>query len=233
MNPGATPTPLEQHPGRDLWGRSTPSTPRRDPSAPTDGKGTAAPLEPGPAPGTALEPAPTAGTPPVASPPSHPEENEDEDDEDFRFLLCEGCGQDSGQPRLLGCLHSLCPGCLGDTKKCPLCHTAVREMAVDNLLVTNLRSRLKVWKELRSTRGPGCGRCRDEPAQVWCGDCEEFFCARCLQEHQWWHKRKEHRVRKVEELRAGSARRFLEDTRSSCSLFCSSGDHAQETRVCR
>ncbi|NXX30695.1 PML protein, partial [Nicator chloris] len=176
-------------------------------------------------------PGPAAGTSPPASPASQPA-GEEEEDEDFQFLLCEGCGQDSAHPRLLGCLHTLCPGCLSDTKQCPLCQAAAGAPAVDNLLFCNLRSRLQVWRQIRSSRGPGCSRCRAEAALVWCSDCEEFFCARCFEEHQWWHKKKEHRFRKVEELRAGSVHQFLEDTKSSCSLFCSSASHPEESRVC-
>ncbi|XP_068882138.1 protein PML isoform X1 [Aphelocoma coerulescens] len=194
-------------------------------AAPPDGAGPSSPREPGP----------SAGTPVAASTPSQPPEKpEEEEEEDFQFLLCEGCGQDSPHPRLLRCLHTLCPGCLGTAKpagQCPLCHAPV-PAAVDNLLVSNLQSRLKVWRQIRSSGGAGCSRCRVERALVWCSDCEEFFCARCLEEHQWWHKRKEHRVRKVEEMRAGSARAFLEDTRSSCSLFCTSASHPEESRVC-
>lgn len=175
---------------------------------------------------------------PAASPAPHPareEEEEEEDEEDFQFLLCEGCGQDSAHPRLLGCLHTLCPGCLGDSKpagRCPLCQAAVGGPGMDNLLFSNLRNRLKLWKQIRSSGGPRCSRCRAEAALVWCSDCEEFFCARCLEEHQWWHKKKAHAVRKVEELRAESARQFLEGSRKSCSLFCSSSSHAEESRVC-
>nr|XP_041574320.1 protein PML isoform X2 [Taeniopygia guttata] len=180
------------------------------------------------------EPCPATGTLVPASPHHHPAEgeDEDEDDEDFQFLRCDGCGQDSAQPRLLRCLHTLCPACLSDTKQCPRCQAAVPAPAVDNLLFCNLRSRLQLWRQIRSAGGPGCGRCRAEAALVWCQECEEFLCGRCLEEHQWWHKKKAHRVRRVEELRAGSARQFLEDTRGSCSLFCSSASHPEESRVC-
>ncbi|XP_056355659.1 protein PML isoform X2 [Oenanthe melanoleuca] len=160
------------------------------------------------------------------------EEEEEDEDEDFQFLRCEGCGQDSARPRLLSCLHTLCPGCLSDTKQCPLCRAAAGAPAMDNLLFANLRSRLQLWRQIRSSGGPGCSRCKGEAALVWCSDCEEFFCAKCFEEHQWWHKKKAHRVRRVEELRAGSARQFLDDTKSSCSLFCSSASHPEESRVC-
>ncbi|XP_072790059.1 protein PML isoform X2 [Taeniopygia guttata] len=180
------------------------------------------------------EPCPATSTLVPASPHHHPAEgeDEDEDDDDFQFLRCDGCGQDSAQPRLLRCLHTLCPACLSDTKQCPRCQAAVPAPAVDNLLFCNLRSRLQLWRQIRSAGGPGCGRCRAEAALVWCQECEEFLCGRCLEEHQWWHKKKAHRVRRVEEMRAGSARQFLEDTRGSCSLFCSSASHPEESRVC-
>ncbi|XP_054128460.1 protein PML [Melozone crissalis] len=195
------------------------------------------PMETEPEPEAEPEPHPEPGPAAPASPPcpaAAEGEGEDEDeDEDFQFLRCDGCGQDSAQPRLLRCLHTLCPGCLSDTKQCPRCQAATGAPAVDNLLFCNLRSRLQLWRQIRSSGGPGCSRCRAEAALVWCSDCEEFFCGRCLEEHQWWHKKKAHRVRRVEELRAGSARQFLEDTRGSCSLFCSSDSHPEESRVCR
>ncbi|XP_059338219.1 protein PML isoform X2 [Ammospiza nelsoni] len=200
--------------------------PRENPASPQ--------METEPEPEAEPEPHPEPGPAAPASPPCPAAaEGEDEDeDEDFQFLRCDGCGQDSAQPRLLRCLHTLCPGCLSDTKQCPRCQAATGAAAVDNLLFCNLRSRLQLWRQIRSSGGPGCSRCRAEAALVWCSDCEEFFCGRCLEEHQWWHKKKEHRVRRVEELRAGSARQFLEDTRGSCSLFCSSDSHPEESRVC-
>ncbi|XP_062357550.1 protein PML [Cinclus cinclus] len=196
-----------------------PESPAAPPPPPPDGDGTGDGTE------APAEPLPAASTPP-------PEVEEEDEDEDFQFLRCEGCGQDSAQPRLLSCLHTLCPGCLSDTKQCPLCQAAAGAPIMDNLLFSNLRSRLQVWRQIRSSGGPGCSRCKGEAALVWCSDCEEFFCARCFEEHQWWHKKKAHRVRKVEELRAGSARQFLEDTKTSCSLFCSSASHPEESRVC-
>ncbi|XP_015493883.2 protein PML [Parus major] len=214
-----SPSPI---PGAHPTGESIPS------SSSSDGDGTGDGSEAPSAPGPFAD---------AAAPPREEEEDEDEDDgeddEDFQFLLCEGCGQDSAHPRLLGCLHTLCPGCLSDAKQCPRCQGAAAAPAVDNLLFSNLRSRLELWKQIRSSRGPCCGRCRAEEALVWCEECEEFLCGRCSEEHRWWHKKKEHRFLKVEELRAGSARSFLRDTKTSCSLFCSSSSHPQESRVCR
>uniref|UniRef100_A0A8C5JGQ9 PML protein n=1 Tax=Junco hyemalis TaxID=40217 RepID=A0A8C5JGQ9_JUNHY len=214
----------QQNREQDSRGRApTSSIPRDNPAS--------LQMETEPEPEAEPEPHPEPGPAAPASPPC-PAEGEDEDeDEDFQFLRCDGCGQDSAQPRLLRCLHTLCPGCLSDTKQCPRCQAATGAPAVDNLLFCNLRSRLQLWRQIRSSGGPGCSRCRAEAALVWCSDCEEFFCGRCLEEHQWWHKKKAHRVRRVEELRAGSARQFLEDTRGSCSLFCSSDSHPEESRV--
>ncbi|XP_053825575.1 LOW QUALITY PROTEIN: protein PML, partial [Vidua macroura] len=162
--------------------------------------------------------APPRAPPVPASPPRPPAEGEDEDegedDDDFQFLRCDGCGQDSARPRLLACLHTLCPACLSDTKQCPRCQAATAAPAVDNLLFCNLRSRLQLWRQIRSAGGPGCGRCRAEAALVWCEECEEFLCGRCLEEHQWWHKKKAHRVRRVGGAAGGSARQFLEETRA-------------------
>ncbi|XP_063026200.1 protein PML [Melospiza melodia melodia] len=219
----------QQNPERESRGRAPASSiPRENPASPQ--------METEPEPEAEPEPHPEPGPAAPASPPcpaaAEGEDEGEDEDEDFQFLRCDGCGQDTAQPRLLRCLHTLCPACLSDTKQCPRCQAATGAPAVDNLLFCNLRSRLQLWRQIRSSGGPGCSRCRAEAALVWCSDCEEFFCGRCLEEHQWWHKKKAHRVRRVEELRAGSARQFLEDTRGSCSLFCSSDSHPEESRVC-
>ncbi|NXM25301.1 PML protein, partial [Oxyruncus cristatus] len=186
--------------------------------------GAAAPME--------TRPQPDA---PVCSPPSHPPPVED----DFQFLLCEGCRQESPHLKLLTCLHTLCLGCLSENKpvgQCPVCCTAIPQANgipdMDNLLFTNLQARLRVYKQITSHGGPTCSRCRGEVALVWCCECEEFFCAKCFEDHQWWHKKKTHKVRKVEELRAESAHQFLEDTRKSCNLFCNSSSHPNQSPVC-
>ncbi|XP_064524603.1 protein PML isoform X1 [Pseudopipra pipra] len=194
------------------------------PGPPADGDGATAPMETRPQPDT-----------PVCSPPSHPPAVED----DFQFLLCEGCRQESPNLKLLTCLHTLCLGCLSENKpvgQCPVCCTAIPQANgipdMDNLLFTNLQARLRVYKQITSPGGPNCSRCRGEAALVWCCECEEFFCAKCFEDHQWWHKKKSHKVKKVEELRAESAHQFLEDTRKSCNLFCTSSSHPDQSRVC-
>ncbi|KAJ7422448.1 hypothetical protein WISP_37742 [Willisornis vidua] len=173
---------------------------------------------------------------PACSPPSHPPAVED----DFQFLLCEGCRQESPNLKLLTCLHTLCLGCLSENKpvgQCPVCCTAIPQPNgipdMDNLLFTNLQARLKVYKQITSHGGPACSRCRGEAALVWCCECEEFFCAKCFEDHQWWHKKKTHKVRKVEELRTESPHQFLEDNRKSCNLFCTSSSHPNQSPVCR
>ncbi|KFZ58191.1 Protein PML, partial [Antrostomus carolinensis] len=96
---------------------------------------------------------------------------------------------------------------------------------------TNLQARLKVYKMIGDSGGPSCSRCQGDKAAVWCSECEEFLCTKCFEDHQWFFKKRNHEARRVEELRAESAHRFLEDTRKSCNLFCSNPGHANQGHI--
>ncbi|XP_010133442.1 PREDICTED: protein PML, partial [Buceros rhinoceros silvestris] len=153
-------------------------------------------------------------------------------EDDFQFVLCERCRQESPNLKLLSCLHTLCLGCLSENKpirQCPVCCMTIPQASgipdMDNVLFTNLQARLKVYRKIRDNDGPSCSRCRREAATVWCSECEEFLCTKCFEDHQWFFKKRNHEARKVEELRAESAHQFLEDTRKSCNLFCSHPSH--------
>ncbi|XP_040426504.1 protein PML-like isoform X2 [Cygnus olor] len=177
---------------------------------------------------------PAAPTEPPAlmepAPPQPPEE-------DFQFVLCEGCQQESPSLKLLTCLHTLCLGCLSENKpvgQCPVCQAAIPQANgipdVDNVLFASLQARLRVYR--RIVGGVlSCSRCRREPAAVWCSECEEFLCPGCFEDHQWFFKKRSHEARKVEELRAESAHRFLEGTKKSCTLFCSSPGHTEQGHI--
>ncbi|NWW90531.1 PML protein, partial [Rhynochetos jubatus] len=182
---------------------------------------------------TPMETGPHLGTP-SCSPPSHPPVVED----DFQFILCEGCQRESPNLKLLTCLHTLCLGCLSKNKpirQCPVCRTAIPQANgipnMDNLLFTNLQARLKLYRKISNGDGLSCSRCQKEVAVVWCPECEDFLCTKCFEDHQWFFKKRSHEVRKVEELRAESAHWFLEDTRRSCNLFCSSPGHANQGHI--
>ncbi|NXA29867.1 PML protein, partial [Ibidorhyncha struthersii] len=192
------------------------------PTSHLDGDGTTAPVEMGP-----------LGTPP-SSPPSHPPAVE----EDFQFVLCERCRQESPNLKLLTCLHTLCLDCLSENKpigQCPMCRTAMPQASgipdMDNLLFTNLQARLSVYKKINNNSGPNCSRCQGEMAAVWCSECEDFLCTKCFEDHQWFFKKWNHEAKRVEELRAESAHRFLEDTKKSFNLFCSSPGHADQGHI--
>ncbi|NXN39122.1 PML protein, partial [Rhinoptilus africanus] len=185
--------------------------------------GTAAPMETGPQPGTA-----------PCSPPSQQPAAED----DFQFVCCERCRKESPNLKLLTCLHTLCLDCLSENKplgQCPLCRMAIPQASgipdMDNLLFTNLQARLGVYKKISESGSPSCSRCQGEGAVVWCLECEEFLCAKCFEDHQWFFKKRNHEAKRVEDLRADSAHRFLEDTRKSCNLFCSSPGHANQDHI--
>ncbi|NWX44963.1 PML protein, partial [Steatornis caripensis] len=190
------------------------------PATHLDGDGATACMETGPQPRT-----------PQCSLPSHPPTVED----DFQFVLCEGCRQESPNLKLLTCLHTLCLDCLSENKpmgQCPVCRMAIPQASgiptMDNMLFTSLQARLKVYKKISTSDGPSCSRCQGNTAAVWCSECEEFLCTKCFEDHQWFFKKRSHEARRVEDLRAESAHRFLEDTRKSCNLFCSSPGHANQ-----
>ncbi|NWJ05983.1 PML protein, partial [Crypturellus undulatus] len=159
-------------------------------------------------------------------------------EEEFRFVLCEGCQQESPNLKLLTCLHTLCLNCLSENKpigQCPVCQTAIPQASGipdrDNLLFSSLQARLSVYKKIRSSGGLGCCLCRKETAAVWCSECEEFLCLSCFEAHQWFFKKRSHEAKKLEDLRAESAHQFLEGTRRSCNLFCSSPGHSEQGHV--
>ncbi|XP_052527953.1 protein PML isoform X4 [Tympanuchus pallidicinctus] len=183
--------------------------------------GPAAPKEPGVAPGPSQCPAPSGLS----------------GEGDFQFVLCEGCRQESPNLKLLTCLHTLCLDCLRENKpvgQCPVCQAPIPQPDgipdVDNVLFSSLQARLRVYRRI-SSGGLSCCRCRREAAAVWCSECEEFLCPGCFEDHQWFFKKRSHEARKVEELRAESAHRFLEGTKKSCSLFCSSPGHTEQGHV--
>ncbi|NWS66956.1 PML protein, partial [Crotophaga sulcirostris] len=182
-----------------------------------------APMEMGPRPST-----------PQGSPPPHLPTVED----DFQFVLCEGCRQELPNLKLLTCLHTLCLDCLSENKpigKCPVCRTAIPQANgipdMDNLLFINLQARLKVYKKISNGSGLSCSRCRSETAALWCSECEEFLCTRCFEDHQWFFKKRNHEARRVEDLCAESAHQFLLDTRKSCNIFCSNPCHANQGHI--
>uniref|UniRef100_A0A8B9TMX6 Protein PML n=1 Tax=Anas platyrhynchos TaxID=8839 RepID=A0A8B9TMX6_ANAPL len=181
---------------------------------------------------------PAASTEPsVPMEPAPPRPQEQEEEEDFQFVLCEGCRQESPSLKLLTCLHSLCLGCLSEKKpvgQCPVCQEPIPQPngipEVDNVLFASLQARLRVYRRIVSG-ALSCSRCRREPAAVWCSECEEFLCPGCFEDHQWFFKKRSHEARKVEELRAESAHRFLEGTKKSCTLFCSSHGHTEQGHI--
>ncbi|OXB82001.1 UNVERIFIED_CONTAM: hypothetical protein H355_004084 [Colinus virginianus] len=188
------------------------------------------PRSPGP-----QEDGPAASKEPDTTPgPSRPQ-----GEDDFQFVLCEGCRQESPNLKLLTCLHTLCLGCLSENKpvgQCPVCQAPIPQPDgipdVDNVLFASLQARLRVYRRINDG-GLRCSRCRREVAAVWCSECEEFLCPSCFEDHQWFFKKRSHEARKVEELRAESAHRFLEGTKKSCSLFCSSPGHTEQGHVTR
>ncbi|XP_010170634.2 protein PML-like, partial [Antrostomus carolinensis] len=155
-------------------------------------------------------------------------------EDDFRFILCEGCQQESPNLKLLTCLHTLCLDCLSENKpigQCPVCRTAIPQASgipdMDNLLFTNLQARLKVYKKIIDGVDLFCDYCKKD-GEFWCSECEEFLCFKCFQAHQHYLKKESHKTKRVMDIRAGSAKDFLKDTRRTSNLSCSNPTHKSQ-----
>ncbi|XP_074862928.1 protein PML-like isoform X2 [Carettochelys insculpta] len=158
-------------------------------------------------------------------------------EEEFQFLLCQRCQKEPRNPKLLSCLHTLCTECLEENKpigQCPICQTPIPQASgipdQANLLFAKLQTKLSIYQKIISNRDLICDLCRD-PAEFWCSECEEFFCVRCFEAHQWFSKKKSHETRKVRELSAESAQQFLEGARRSSTLFCSNPTHNNQDYI--
>ncbi|XP_038274414.2 protein PML-like isoform X2 [Dermochelys coriacea] len=158
-------------------------------------------------------------------------------EEEFQFLLCQGCQKEPRNPKLLSCLHTLCTDCLEENKpvgQCPICQAPIPQASgipdQDNLLFANLQAKLSTYQKIVSSSDLVCDRCKDL-AEFWCSECEEFFCIRCFEAHQWFSKKKSHETRKVRELKAESAKQFLEGAKKSRILFCSNPTHNDQNYI--
>ncbi|NXF35977.1 PML protein, partial [Nyctibius bracteatus] len=156
-------------------------------------------------------------------------------EDDFQFILCEGCQQESPNLKLLTCLHTLCLSCLNKNKligQCPVCQTAIPQASgipnKDNVLFTNLQARLKVYKKIVDGIDLFCDNCK-KASEFWCFECGEFLCTKCFEAHQQYLKRERHKANKVMDIRAGSAKDFLEGTRRTGNLSCTNPTHKSET----
>ncbi|XP_075016656.1 protein PML-like isoform X1 [Calonectris borealis] len=155
-------------------------------------------------------------------------------EDDFQFVLCEGCRRESPNLRLLNCLHTLCLGCLSENKpigQCPVCRTAIPQASgipdMNNLLFTNLQARLKVYKKISDGVDLFCDNCK-KASEFWCSECEEFLCTKCFEAHQRYLKRESHEAKRVMDIRAGSAKDFLEGPRRTGNLSCSNPTHKSQ-----
>ncbi|XP_064312930.1 protein PML isoform X1 [Phalacrocorax carbo] len=155
--------------------------------------------------------------------------------DDFQFILCEGCQQESTKLKLLTCLHTFCLDCLSKNKaagQCPVCQTAIPQASgipnTDNLLFTSLQARLKVYKKIADGVDLLCNNCK-KAGEFWCSECEEFICTKCFEVHQRYLKRESHEAKRLLDIRASSAKEFLEGTRKTSNLSCSNPMHKGQT----
>uniref|UniRef100_A0A8C8RLG8 Protein PML n=1 Tax=Pelusios castaneus TaxID=367368 RepID=A0A8C8RLG8_9SAUR len=156
-------------------------------------------------------------------------------EDEFQFLLCQRCQRESRNPKLLPCLHTLCMDCVQENKpvgQCPICQTPIPQLSgipeQDNLLFANLQAKLNTYRKIVSGSELFCDCCRDS-AEFWCSECEDFFCIRCFETHQWVSKKKSHETRKVAEVKAESFKQFLDGARKSRVLFCANLNHRDQS----
>ncbi|NWY62185.1 PML protein, partial [Chionis minor] len=156
-------------------------------------------------------------------------------EDDFQFILCAGCRQESPNLKLLNCLHTFCLDCLRRNKpvgQCPVCRMAIPQASsipdTDNLLFINLQARLKIYKKIVDGVDLFCDNCK-KAGEFRCSNCEEFLCAKCFEAHQRYLKREGHEAKRVMDIRAGSAKAFLEDTKRMGHLSCSNPTHKSQT----
>uniref|UniRef100_A0A8C0AQA1 PML protein n=1 Tax=Buteo japonicus TaxID=224669 RepID=A0A8C0AQA1_9AVES len=156
-------------------------------------------------------------------------------EDDFQFILCEGCRQESPNLKLLACLHTFCLDCLSKNKvigQCPVCQTAIPQASsisdTDNLLFTSLQAKLKVYKKIIDGVDLFCDNCK-KAGEFWCSECEEFLCTKCFEAHQRYLKRESHKAKPVMDIRAGPAKEFLEGSRRTSNLSCSNPTHKNQT----
>ncbi|XP_021263244.1 protein PML [Numida meleagris] len=185
----------------------------------SQGDGPAAPKEPEAVPGPSQRPTPSG--PAV--------------EDDFQFVLCEGCRQESPNLKLLTCLHTLCMGCLSENKpvgQCPVCQAPIPQPNgipdTDNVLFSSLLARLRVYRRIVSGAELLCDNCRSA-SEYWCPECKEFLCTKCFETHQRYVKRENHEAKRVQDIRVGSPQEFLEGTRRAGSSSCSIPTHLNQS----
>ncbi|XP_037766143.1 protein PML isoform X4 [Chelonia mydas] len=155
-------------------------------------------------------------------------------EEEFQFLLCQGCRKEPRNPKLLSCLHTLCSNCLEENKpvgQCPICHAPIPQASgipdQDNLLFANLQAKLSTYQKIVKGCDLVCDNCGQE-GEFWCSDCEEFLCVKCFETHQRYLKRESHEAKAVRDLKVGSAREFLGGSRKLSNLSCPNPTHANQ-----
>ncbi|KFR02058.1 Protein PML, partial [Nipponia nippon] len=155
-------------------------------------------------------------------------------EEDFQFILCKGCQKESTNLKLLTCLHTFCLNCLSKNKaigQCPVCRTAIPQASgipdTDNLLFSSLQARLSIYKKIVDGVDLFCDNC-NKAGEFWCSECKEFLCTTCFEAHQRYLKKESHEAKKVMDIKAGSAKDFLESIKRTSNLSCSNPIHKNQ-----
>ncbi|XP_039346952.1 protein PML-like isoform X4 [Mauremys reevesii] len=155
-------------------------------------------------------------------------------EEEFQFLICQGCQKEPRNPKLLSCLHTLCADCLEENKpvgQCPICHAPIPQASgipdQDNLLFANLQAKLSTYQKIVQGNDLVCDNCGQE-GEFWCSDCEEFLCVKCFETHQRYLKRESHEAKAVRDLKVGSAKEFLGGSRKLSNFSCPNPTHANQ-----
>ena len=125
--------------------------------------------------------------------------------EDIKCAVCHDIYKD---PHLLPCFHSFCKTCLDKLKKlghnsfhtrtsvvikCPTCKK--EHSLSDKGLLQNAFLASKVEDLVRADAGPSksCEQCNSSEVVIFCSQCDNFLCSKCLDAHKRMAVFREHR----------------------------------------
>ena len=153
-------------------------------------------------------------------------------------------------PRILPCLHSICPDCFVKLKKeetpvCPFCSESIDWTVTKPEQIPEDHHRRSVFDYLKVNEDRQselkCYGCGNNNTTVRCSDCAAFFCQNCLQGHDRFTSN--HKILSFNELKTKSfgeviapvlcpehnlpLKRYCHSDQKSICKFCEFSDHQQ------
>jgi len=123
----------------------------------------------------------------------------DEWEEIEEEITCSICDEMFTEPKTIPCLHTFCENCIKSAIEvgkqmerdicCPVCRAELSEDL--KVVPTNFSTKrlIEIFKKRQSSmkqksKEMKCGECEENnPAIMWCGDCESLLCADCYKAH--------------------------------------------------